>query len=441
MFRQSGNSAAPASRSGEVLTTSSGGGTGSDVNLTEVGGAAIALGQAAMAASLPVVLASDQTTVPVSGPLTDTQLRATPVPVSGTVTTGGLTDTQLRATPVPISGTVTANAGTNLDTSLLALEAGGNLAAIKAKTDNIPAQGQALAAGSVPVVLTAAQLTTLTPPAAITGFATEATLSTLNGKVTAVNTGAVVISAALPAGTNNIGDVDVLTLPALVAGSAVIGKVGIDQTTPGTTNLVALAANQSVNVAQINGVTPLMGAGNTGTGSPRVTIATDQAVIPVGGNIANDAADSGNPVKMGAVAYSPDGTTPGTAVTEGDRANAKCDLDGRLYVNDASPRSVSVHLDGSSAYTDQALFPDPGDGFQVVMTFLQVSTGAGTALNAFLEEGSTKVWGPIYLEAVAGRGYVSGPIHKEFTASTAVTLTTSAAIAQSIDATYFIQAV
>jgi hypothetical protein len=35
---------------------------------------------------------------------------------------GPLTDTELRATPVPISGTVTANAGTNLNTSALALE-------------------------------------------------------------------------------------------------------------------------------------------------------------------------------------------------------------------------------------------------------------------------------------------------------------------------------
>ena len=43
--------------------------------------------------------------------------------VTGTVTTGGLTDTQLRATPVPISGTVTANAGTNLNTSLLSTSA------------------------------------------------------------------------------------------------------------------------------------------------------------------------------------------------------------------------------------------------------------------------------------------------------------------------------
>lgn len=51
-------------------------------------------------------------TVTASGPVTDTQLRATPVPVSGTVTASGpVTDTQLRATPVPISGTVTANVG------------------------------------------------------------------------------------------------------------------------------------------------------------------------------------------------------------------------------------------------------------------------------------------------------------------------------------------
>ena len=48
------------------------------------------------------------------------------------------------------------------------------LALIKAKTDNIPALGQALAASSVPIVLTAAQETALTPPAAITGFATSA---------------------------------------------------------------------------------------------------------------------------------------------------------------------------------------------------------------------------------------------------------------------------
>lgn len=52
----------------------------------------------------------------------------------------------------------------------------------------------------------------------------------------------------------------------------------------------SLSANQSVNVAQINGVTPLMGAGNTGTGSHRVTVATDQAALPAWGHGATAAA-------------------------------------------------------------------------------------------------------------------------------------------------------
>lgn len=56
-------------------------------------------------------------------------------------------------------GAITANLGTIADVATQT-----TLALIKAKTDNIPAQGQALAAGSTPVVLTAAQLTTLISP-------------------------------------------------------------------------------------------------------------------------------------------------------------------------------------------------------------------------------------------------------------------------------------
>jgi hypothetical protein len=77
---------------------------------------------------------------------------------------------------------VTADGGGYIrqdSSATIALESDGNLAAIKAKTDNIPALGQALAATSVPVVLTADQITTLTPPAAITGFATAAAQASL----------------------------------------------------------------------------------------------------------------------------------------------------------------------------------------------------------------------------------------------------------------------
>ena len=50
----------------------------------------------------------------------------------------------------------------------------GNLATIVTNTGKIPAQGQALAAASMPVVLPELQVAALTPPAAITGFATSA---------------------------------------------------------------------------------------------------------------------------------------------------------------------------------------------------------------------------------------------------------------------------
>jgi hypothetical protein len=63
------------------------------------------------------VIVDSSASVGVTGPLTDTQLRATAVPVSGTVTASGpLTDTQLRASRVPVDASgvavpVTDNAG------------------------------------------------------------------------------------------------------------------------------------------------------------------------------------------------------------------------------------------------------------------------------------------------------------------------------------------
>lgn len=62
---------------------------------------------------------------------------------------------------------------------------------------------------------------------------------------------------------------------ALVAGTAIIGKVGIDQTTDGTTNKVYS------NLSQIGGNAVATGNGVTGTGSSRVTIASDNTPFPI----------------------------------------------------------------------------------------------------------------------------------------------------------------
>lgn len=138
-----------------------------------------------------------------------------------------------------------------------------------------------------------------------------------------------------------------------------------------TPDSVALPANQSVNISQINGVTPLMGNGASGTGAPRVTIANDSTGILAGvttvttvttcstltgGGIAHDGADSGNPLKVGFKAEtSPKGIT---LVADGDRTDAYADADGLLMVKlntsgaDVVSEAVSNTNGSSTAFSN-----------------------------------------------------------------------------------------
>jgi len=63
------------------------------------------------------------------------------------------------------------------------------------------------------------------------------------GNVDIVTMPSVTIGAALPAGTSNIGDVDVASI---APGTNIIGNVRIDQTTPGTTNKVNIGTDGTV---------------------------------------------------------------------------------------------------------------------------------------------------------------------------------------------------
>ena len=100
-------------------------------NLAQMGGVAISLNTGVRDTGTQRVTIATNDVVPISGtvtasgPVTDTELRATPVPISGSITNvsgtvslptnaatettvaGLLTDTELRATPVPVSGTLT----------------------------------------------------------------------------------------------------------------------------------------------------------------------------------------------------------------------------------------------------------------------------------------------------------------------------------------------
>lgn len=290
-----------------------------------------------------------------SGGLTDAQLRATPVPVSLTsttvtgsvaVTNAGLTelaaainassqmDVNIAASgaTVPVSnagltalngaisgtevqvdvltlpaitGTVTANAGTNLNTSALALETGGNLASIKAKTDNIPALGQALAASSVPVVLTAAQIATLTP------LSTVAVTQSGTWDEVGVNDSGNSLTVDAPVGTP--------VFVRLSDGAAAISTLPVS---------LASVPSHAVTNAGTFAVQDATAQASLSVMDDWDNTASDGA--SVSGDVAHDAADAGEPVKIGGQAR----TTNPTAVADADRVNAIFDKIGRQVVTE-----------------------------------------------------------------------------------------------------------
>lgn len=255
------------------------------VALYTAAGAAM-LGQAAKAASIPVAIASDQDALPVTGTFWQA---TQPVSIAATVTvdselttsdldtgagtatravvgllnaesggptlvgsanplpvTGPLTDTQLRALAVPVSGTVTIGTFPDNEPFNMAQLAGTATSVNSGNRDN----------GTQRVVLATDQ------PALANKLLVTPDLP--SGASTAAKQPAL--------GTAGAASADVIT----IQGIASMTKLLV------TPDSVALPANQSVNVAQVaGGTTGLAGAGNAGANTLRVVIATDQLTIPV----------------------------------------------------------------------------------------------------------------------------------------------------------------
>lgn len=100
-------------------------------------------------------------------------------------------------------------------------------------------------------------------------------------------------------------------------------------------------SGSGVNISQINGVTPLMGAGNTGTGSLRVTVATDQAALNGLGIYVEDAGETagGNLAMSGTVRRD---TAASSAGTTGDNATLNTDATGLLWTRTIDPCSSAA---------------------------------------------------------------------------------------------------
>ncbi len=160
-------------------------GAGNSVDIIEIGGTAVGVnsGINSNGTQRVTIATDDQVNTTLTSINTDTTAINTDTTAINTDTTGILADTALMQPDITniaidinnidnnlsavisgsemqvdiVSGAVTANAGTNLNTSLLALESGGNLAIISGDTTSIdnktPSLGTALIASSVPITI------------------------------------------------------------------------------------------------------------------------------------------------------------------------------------------------------------------------------------------------------------------------------------------------
>ncbi|WP_448510960.1 beta strand repeat-containing protein [Immundisolibacter sp.] len=177
------------------------------------------LGQKTMANSFAMTIASDQSAIPITGSITATNpsvsgtgsavpAQATYIAANNGGNLVGVTNTSSGATKKPLDVAIYDGSGNQI-TSF-----GGG-------TQYTNASAQATPTGTVSLGYDGSNVRALATDTTgklninnisgsvslPTGAATETTLSSLNGKVTAVNTGAVTISTALPVGTNSIGQV------------------------------------------------------------------------------------------------------------------------------------------------------------------------------------------------------------------------------------------
>lgn len=110
--------------------------------------------------------------------------------------------------------------------------------------------------------------------------------------------------------------------------------------------------------------------------------------IPVGGNIAHDSADAGNPIKVGAKAVSAEPT----AVTANDRANLISDLVGKLitlpYSNPENFVSGAI-TSAMTGTTSTSLIAAPASGLRNYITQITVSCAHATqGTDIVIQDGS-----------------------------------------------------
>lgn len=197
------------------------------------------------------------------------------------------------------------------------------------------------------------------------------------------------IDTALPAGTNaigklaansgvDIGDVDVASVvPG--TGATNLGKAEDAAHTSGDVGVMALSVRQDTAAAL---------SGTDADYQPLITDASGRLHVTasggVGGTVAHDSADSGNPVKVGGKAR----TTNPTAVADADRVDATFDDIGRQVVvlNQVRDLVVHQHTQIASSSSETTIVTAGAAGVFHDLTHLIVTNQTATAVNVTIKD-------------------------------------------------------
>ncbi|MBU8921773.1 MAG: hypothetical protein KOO63_08135 [Bacteroidales bacterium] len=180
---------------------------------------------------------------------------------------------------------------------------------------------------------------------------------------------------------------------------------------------------------------------NTGTNSVG-TIGLDAGAEAIGsvqsaGAVAHDAVGTSIlPLLGGAIAYETDGTTPGTAVAEGDITYLKASRDGQLLTCGYHPASGTAENNSSAAETATVLAAQPASGFCIYLDWVAISSL--TAQTTKLHDEDDTVVIPLQYTGANGNVMIQCNPPIKLVAVKALEYTTTAAVATSIAIGYHV---
>jgi hypothetical protein len=215
------------------------------------------------------------------------------------------------------------------------------------------------------------------------------------------------VTANLAAGTNNIGDVDVLSLPSIPAGTNNIGDVDI----------ASIAAGDN-NIGNVDIVT-----------MPNVTLAAGTNTNEVVGDVAHDAAAAGNPVLIaGRATNNIEGLTQ---VAAADASYITTDLNGCVVVRPYTTLEEVIQervADTGGTSTNFTNFAAGGAGIRNFVTSVTIWNSAATDGFVDLRDGSAGSVIATIPAPQTGGAHVTFPVPLRTSANTALAYDVSGAI-------------